>query len=567
MTMAVAVELLTGRYVATRFNDRDRPEWPPHPGRLFSAAVAAWAEADEPDPREREALLWWERQGAPTISCSWDGDPEDEGPPDVTVGTRATVTHYVPVNDARIVARDTSATYRKLGEALDEARVASAGGDDAAARRATKTVERLRVKAVDEARRVTAGGVAARDGLKILPELRGRQPRTYPTVIPADQRVTFVWPGADRGAAHVEVLDTLLGRIGRLGHSSSLVSVFVTDDVPEPVLVPDEPGEIAVRVASEGQLAALTAAYGRHQGCEPRTLPAAVVGYRPARTGAPAPPSSVFSTDWVVLAPRGRSRFFIRDVLGLARAVRGALMCWSAQPVPEVISGHRPGTGTPGTAPSERAHLAVVPLPFVGRPHADGSVKGVALVLPRGASSDEREAVIAAAGRWLAADGGQGRLLLGRRGATTFERVATLDAPWSATARRWTGPSRRWLTATPIALDRHPGDLADHDPARRALSEDAARRSIAKACHHIGLPSPVSVVLRDIGAVGSRPTRVFPHYAVQGGRLRRLLVHAEVVFAERVRGPVLLGAGRYLGYGLCVPVAGPAGGDGQTEAR
>src|SRR5690606_13655907 len=50
MTMAVAVELLTGRYVATRFNDRDRPEWPPHPGRLFSAAVAAWAEADEPDP-------------------------------------------------------------------------------------------------------------------------------------------------------------------------------------------------------------------------------------------------------------------------------------------------------------------------------------------------------------------------------------------------------------------------------------------------------------------------------------------------------------------------------------
>ena len=50
---AIAVELLCGRYTAMQFNDRTRPEWPPHPARLFSAMVAAWADADEPDPAER----------------------------------------------------------------------------------------------------------------------------------------------------------------------------------------------------------------------------------------------------------------------------------------------------------------------------------------------------------------------------------------------------------------------------------------------------------------------------------------------------------------------------------
>src|SRR4051812_33195002 len=60
--LAVEVELLTGRYTATRYDDRDRPGWPPHPARLFSALVALWADADEPDPKERAALLWLEEQ-------------------------------------------------------------------------------------------------------------------------------------------------------------------------------------------------------------------------------------------------------------------------------------------------------------------------------------------------------------------------------------------------------------------------------------------------------------------------------------------------------------------------
>ena len=39
--LAIRIDLLAERYTATEFNDRNRAEWPPHPGRLFSALVAA----------------------------------------------------------------------------------------------------------------------------------------------------------------------------------------------------------------------------------------------------------------------------------------------------------------------------------------------------------------------------------------------------------------------------------------------------------------------------------------------------------------------------------------------
>ena len=52
--LVLEVEYLTGRAVATARHHREQPEWPPHPGRLFSALVAACHEADLTD-LEREA--------------------------------------------------------------------------------------------------------------------------------------------------------------------------------------------------------------------------------------------------------------------------------------------------------------------------------------------------------------------------------------------------------------------------------------------------------------------------------------------------------------------------------
>lgn len=82
---ALEVEFLLGRYAAADFRDRDRPEWPPHPSRLFSALVAASSEAGLGESA-RAALLWLENQPPPRISA---GGAAEQAP----------VTAYVPVND------------------------------------------------------------------------------------------------------------------------------------------------------------------------------------------------------------------------------------------------------------------------------------------------------------------------------------------------------------------------------------------------------------------------------------------------------------------------------------
>lgn len=82
--LAIELELLTGRYAATRHDDFERGEWPPHPARLVYALVAT-AGSDR-TAGEEAAIEWLCAQPPPMIAFS------DAWP-------RTTVTAYVPVND------------------------------------------------------------------------------------------------------------------------------------------------------------------------------------------------------------------------------------------------------------------------------------------------------------------------------------------------------------------------------------------------------------------------------------------------------------------------------------
>jgi CRISPR-associated protein Csb2 len=83
-----------------------------------------------------------------------------------------------------------------------------------------------------------------------------------------------------------------------------------------------------------------------------------------------------------------------------------------------------------------------------------------------------------------------------------------------------------------------------------------AQRTVAEACEHIGLPRPVSVEISLAPMLpGAQPVHAFRPWPDRPGRNRRARVHAELRFDRPVRGPVLLGAGRYYGLGLCLPVS------------
>lgn len=510
---AIAVDLLALRYTAMQFNDRSHPEWPPHPARLFSAMTAAWADDDEPDPLARIAMAWLEAQPPPTITCS-------------EVRHRAVVTHFVPVNDPTAV--------------------------------------------------------------KVLPEYRERQGRTYPTVIPDQATFWFTWPDAEPSEEHRVALDRVLARVGRIGHSSTLVSCRCEVSAPAPVWIPEANGasEERVRVPASGLLDRLELAYRSHMGSEPRLLPARMVGYRRPSPTAPSPPTPLLGGDWLVLGVQAPRLPAAARSLDIARATRNALLVFGDQPSPEILSGHiRIGSADDAqTPPLDRPHLAVVPLPNAGHQHSNGSVLGVALILPADCPDADRSAVERAVLGWARA--GFELQVPSRSGPPVQYQVTDLGVDRAASsaprwvdsdlpARRrtttrgyWCRSARRWLTVTPIALDRFPGKLCSSDPRTRERAESEARDSIARACLFAGLPGDPSVTIRldapltglpaapANGKVAAFRSRLYPGYRTGSGT-PRVCVHAEIEFAQPVSGPVLIGAGRYLGYGLCLPSDDP----------
>ena len=161
--IGIEVNFLTGRFVATCHNDRRQSEWPPHPARLFSALVAAWADADEPDAAERSALEWLESQVPPDIAAS-------EAVP------RKVVSHFVPVNDAAVVSRS---WYERRADNVAEladqlhAELAASGGER------TKKAAQLELK-LTKARAVDdqvgrAGNTNPTSAVAMLPEQRSKQ--------------------------------------------------------------------------------------------------------------------------------------------------------------------------------------------------------------------------------------------------------------------------------------------------------------------------------------------------------------------------------------------------------
>lgn len=556
--LVVRIELLTGRYAATRFNDRSTPEWPPHPARLFSALVAAWADADQPDAAEHEVLEWLESLGAPVITAS-------------AAPARRPVTTYVPNNEstARVV-RDLASSYHKLADLDAELadvhrRLADDPGDEAAVKashRLASKVTKLQDKiAADShkasARKADESDKLVRAGIELLPDERGRQGRVFPVAIPIDPVVWFSWPAAKPALDHAATLDRLLARVGRLGHSSSMVSCSVQPEglpAPSPTHQPAPDGPLSIRVPGPGLLAALEAAHESHQGAEPRVLPAVHAPYRLAVASRPPHPRPHLGDEWVVLSDTHGAKLPATRSLDLTRAVRGALLRHADDPLPEVLSGHRAGPGE--TAASERPHLAVIALPFVGHPHADGAIRGVALVLPSDATLDERAVLAAAVRRWVAASGrGQARVTLGRPGVRHLDLGDQLSTVATLRPATWCHPSRRWVSVTPVALDRFPGELWSSRPDQHRRAEEHARESIAQACAWVGLPAPDEIEIgRAGGLAGVADLRRYPTYRSPGRGIPRACAHVRLAFAEPVQGPVLIGAGRYFGYGLFRPV-------------
>jgi CRISPR-associated protein Csb2 len=352
------------------------------------------------------------------------------------------------------------------------------------------------------------------------PDQRGRQPRVFPVQSPSSPVVHFVWTEADPDKATRDKLGSLLARVPSLGRACSLVRMRLGEPPERPAYVPDPEGEEVLRVFGEGRLDELETLYKLGQ----RPSLAVQMRYGRARVETPVP-ESCFGEMIVLRRVEGRG-LSIEAALTLTVALRKALM---------KLSAHDPSLCAFFSGHGEEPHCAFAALPFVGHEYSDGRLMGVAVVLPRTIGRAQRRKVLRACASIE-------KINLKDESAFWEVELCGLDVPQRALRPQvWIGPSATWASVTPILLDRFP---------KRSLPVEDI---LALASERAGLPRPIEIEhgpFSEIHAVS--PVNEFRLLRSKDDR-PRWGVHAKFRFEEPVRGPILLGAGRFFGLGLLRP--------------
>lgn len=472
---ALGIELLMRRAMLTRWGNREEPEWPPHPDRVFMALVAAWGESGE-DPNQRAALEWLERQSPPAMSVTLEKS------------VRTPFISYVPVND------DGSPMGKK-------------------------------------------GPFGPMGSLSIG---RNRQPRSFPTVVPEAMTFFLCWE-TDIPDSVRPSLEAICGRVTYFGHSASPVRVWVEDCPPEPNLVPDDERSIfRLRAFGPGRVDYLKNRYDAGL----RPLPSLWQGYVQKHAEPETPTQDgPFDPGLFVLRQVGGRRLALESCGILADTLRRTLMERYGPNAPEWISGHA-ADGTP----SQRRRLAYLPLAFVNHEHADGRLLGMALAIPRDfENADELFSLLT--NHCEPEHEGLPYLALRVKNSRRDIGIIELELDerpegrrqYSLQPRFWVDAARVWTTVTPVILPQF--------PRRGVTTEDV----VAKACVHAGYPEPIAVRVSFAPLLSGVPhSRAF-HVVSREGRPVQPWTHAEIEFAGPQRGPVLIGAGRYRGFGACRP--------------
>ncbi len=533
MALTISLQFPTGRYVAAAWGDRDEVEWPPHPARLCLGLLDALHRGGNPT-EERAALEWLCQQTAP----------------DVIVPTAATAVpqilegFFVPQNPT------------------------------------------------------SAESIA-----------HPRKPWTFPAVYldPDQPTVFFRWPKATPSDCLRTALASLITRLPRLGHSSSFCVVGLdatpTADVQweylEPLSADREisPTE-SLRVPWPGLIASAEQAFDAAGRAEEMSdlIAAAEKGSKADKMLKPAAsPRSRHDPQhqWLGYAPPeaqsasqgpwDRRILVLRQTKGSTKALtstwqiteifhKALLSRWGDRlklepefgPIPGWLSGHSPRAenDAQATAAIQSCHLAIFPLPFVDHPHADGHLLGIGLALPNPASvglnpGDFRR-------EWRQAQ----EVLFGENGELFLHAA---DGSWEMTLcsesqfgsagpakqalipHRWTQAAKLWRSVTPIILDRHPKPHFNKDPEAWVRS---CREIITKSCERAGWPVPVRIKPSLSSPLSGVPSSSdFASPKPKPGLPPRFHIHAEIEFAEPIAGPLLLGSGRYRGYGLMLPMA------------
>lgn len=362
--------------------------------------------------------------------------------------------------------------------------------------------------------------------------------------------VRWSWALEPEEPVPLEGLARITAGISYIGSSRGpvLARAFVANiSLPGDALVPAQGGTQRLRAPHPGRLDALETDYTA--GRRPRPAPGVKYALLedtiqgPGQTRMLATQDKALWTEPFILALRSGPTIHLDATVPLMETVRRALLSHLGDDAPPVLTGH-------GLGGVEAPHLAMFPLARAGDTYADGEIMGVGFVLPVETPVSDMDAFALALSRWL---GSGGHLSMGRLKWELRVPMASDQGLRTLRLDRYIGPSREWATITPVALPQHPKVLVDGTPkAGRSLPE-----IVSLACRQAGLPDPTHVEVQPVSSlVGSPPAR--DHLIGTRNYLKNVhRVHFRIRFKHPVRGPVLLGRGRYFGLGTLIPHAWP----------
>lgn len=502
--LIVEVRLHDGRY-------HGQSEWPPAPARLFQALLAGGTTSAEVDPDVAAALRWLEGLPAPVI-CA----------PRAWVGQEVKL--WVPNND------------------LD-----AKGGDPSA-----------------------------------VAELRTAK-RVRPRIFDAETPLVYAWLLSEDGggppARRVAALALELYQLGR-GVDMAWATASIVDEPAFVEILDRHPGEVyepspartqkgGLPCPWEGSFASLIA---RHAATL-RRFTDHDMGKRSIQLFQ-QPPKPLFRMVAYDTPPRS-TLFDLRPIgeiasfasvhptraVQLVEAVRDAATARLKGALPDhgpVIERALVGReveGTPRLPTSARVRL--IPLPSIGHPHVDRGIRRLLVEVPAHVPLRASDVLWAFSGTVVHSSGDVELVITPADDGRMLEHYgARLDRRTAGP-----GPSRTWRTVTPAVLP-HSAGRRRIDPGRRSeeakgsaerlTEENRARAAVRQALRQAGVrvsSHRIHVQRESFEAKGHRAEAFAP-----GSRFtRERLWHVEIRFEQPIRGPLVIGDGRFLGLGLMVP--------------
>ncbi len=483
-------------------------DWPPSPARLFQALTAGAACGHALTEDDTAALTWLETLHAPVIAA-----PADR----IGQGFR----NYVPNNDLDAVGGDPS----RIGKI-----------------RAPKIIK----------------------------------PRLFDAV----SAFLYAWsfePG-DAAEKHAQAICNIAGRLYQLGRGVDMAwawaELLAEDEIEERLAChggvqyrPTQSGMgIALLCPEKGSLASLEARFAANRkrftslgtGKKGQQLFSQPPKPRFASLAYDCPPRRIVYDLRATTAEAPFAPWPFTRTVKLVESVRDAAAARLKSALPEnAASVDRVLTGRNSTDADKPARVRIVPLPSIGSPNTDPSIRRMLIEVPPDCPILADDIAWGFSGIDLGIDYETGEVLrlLTRTDDRTMLAHYGIEEPEGM---------RLWRTVTPAVL---PQGAARRriDPHRirepneqkggreRTQEQNRAAGAVLQALRHAGIATKVETMRVQREPFARKGARA-EAFAPETRFAKERLWHVELAFAKAVRGPLVLGDGRYLGLGLMAPV-------------